>query len=453
MIKSTIIKERTNKNGLNKVYIRYTHNRKFCLFSTEKIYVKPLDFNYSSGKIRKTDNNHILKNRLIDKYITDIEKVILELKINDVEPTIENVKNKFRYNYEPTINKIEKPFVNHKTSFEPLEPISIVDNIEKTSTSFYDIWNEYLNMKLRSKQFGQRTYKSNLTTIKYLKLFTQNKNYPVDFNSINKQFYNLFIDYLFNNRNLTNNSVDGYIKNLKTFMIYSYKEQLHNNREYEHLKRTTKECNIITLEREEIIKLLSVKTTKKNEKYKYMILLQLNTGLRYNDLKNLTKDNFTIFFHDRGRKDDVNFYHSYLTLNTEKTGTFLKIPINNNIYVVYKKYFGNGVDFTKTNLITYNKYIRMFCKDVGIDSNIETFIFKGNERIKTTQPKYEVITSHSLRKTFISQSLRGSSPNKVMSITGHKTYSSFRKYVNMDTDSKRDVMNTLQSMNYFVDEE
>ena len=67
--------------------------------------------------------------------------------------------------------------------------------------------------------------------------------------------------------------------------------------------------------------------------------------------------------------------------------------------------------------------------------------FIGKERIEEVIPKYNRISTHTARRTFITISLdKGMRPEIVMSITGHKSYSSFKKYIKLSNYSRQEAM-------------
>ncbi|RYE54766.1 MAG: site-specific integrase, partial [Sphingobacteriales bacterium] len=88
-----------------------------------------------------------------------------------------------------------------------------------------------------------------------------------------------------------------------------------------------------------------------------------------------------------------------------------------------------------------NEYIKELCEKAGINEPIEIVRFNGAKRIATTYPKYELIGVHTGRKTFATLSLeRGMSAEEVMTITGHKDYQSFKRYVKITEQRKKVVM-------------
>jgi len=78
----------------------------------------------------------------------------------------------------------------------------------------------------------------------------------------------------------------------------------------------------------------------------------------------------------------------------------------------------------------YNEYIKELCRHAKIDEPVKVVKQIGNKRIEEIKPKYELITSHTARRTFITLTLKkGILPETVMQISGHKDRKSFQKYV------------------------
>ena len=81
------------------------------------------------------------------------------------------------------------------------------------------------------------------------------------------------------------------------------------------------------------------------------------------------------------------------------------------------------------------------CELAGINEQIEIVRFRGAKREINTYPKFKLIGVHSGRRTFATLSLeKGMSTEEVMSITGHKDYQSFKRYVKVTEQRKKVVM-------------
>ena len=74
---------------------------------------------------------------------------------------------------------------------------------------------------------------------------------------------------------------------------------------------------------------------------------------------------------------------------------------------------------------------------IEIDEPIVLTKFRGTKEIQIKKPKYEFLSSHTARRTFVTLSLeKGMRPETVMSITGHKEYSTFKKYIKITNKVK-----------------
>jgi site-specific recombinase XerD len=73
----------------------------------------------------------------------------------------------------------------------------------------------------------------------------------------------------------------------------------------------------------------------------------------------------------------------------------------------------------------------------------ETIIYTktiGGKRIEYSKPKFEMLQSHTCRRSFCSNLLvRGIPKQYLMAVSGHKTESSFNKYT---TSVQKDILTT-----------
>jgi len=77
-----------------------------------------------------------------------------------------------------------------------------------------------------------------------------------------------------------------------------------------------------------------------------------------------------------------------------------------------------------------NKKIKEICRIVNINSEVQITKTLGGKKETFKHKKYELITMHSLRRSFCTNAiLKGASPHEVMFISGHTKTSTFNKYV------------------------
>jgi len=97
----------------------------------------------------------------------------------------------------------------------------------------------------------------------------------------------------------------------------------------------------------------------------------------------------------------------------------------------------------KTNASIFNKRIKDLCKLAGINQVIKGY--KMNSTMKRIElvkfPKYELITSHTMRRSFATNYFGKIETPILMEITGHSRESTFLSYIgeNPNKDAVTDV--------------
>lgn len=71
----------------------------------------------------------------------------------------------------------------------------------------------------------------------------------------------------------------------------------------------------------------------------------------------------------------------------------------------------------------------------------------SNERIEEILPKYELLSSHIGRRTFICNALMlGIAPNIVMKWTGHSDYAAMKPYIEIADKAKETAMSLFNKI-------
>ena len=77
----------------------------------------------------------------------------------------------------------------------------------------------------------------------------------------------------------------------------------------------------------------------------------------------------------------------------------------------------------------------------GLDAPNTIVEYRGAVRIESIKPKYELVTSHMGRRTFVTLSLeKGMISEIVMKIIGHKDYKTFERYIEIINKVKHQEM-------------
>ena len=94
-----------------------------------------------------------------------------------------------------------------------------------------------------------------------------------------------------------------------------------------------------------------------------------------------------------------------------------------------------------------NRNIKELCKLAGIDEEIRVTTYKGNERKDEIHPTWELVGTHTGRRTFIVNALSlGIPPNVVMKWTGHNDYKAMKPYIDIVDSIKASEMTKLNGL-------
>lgn len=344
-------------------------------------------------------NYNIEFNKIIDEEETAVKKLFRFILLNNITPSKEYISEKLK-------NGLEKINLTHEffKSFEEFKEISKSTKVP-------------------------RTIKSYVTTINFLKDFEASTALKLTFDSIDNTFFEKLQDYTFTDRKNKNSYFAFIVKVLKTFMNWAFDKEYHTNLKYKRFKAREDDTEIIYLTMEELMKLYN-KDFENNRlnQVRDMYVFNSVTGLRISDYKSLKPSNIK---------------ENHILLTIQKTRAVnTKIPLNKfskEILARYKDTIHEPLPVISDQ--KFNKYIKECCEKVKINTLITKTRYVGQKKVEKTVPKYKLITSHTARKTFVTNSLiLGMKEIVVRNITGHKKEESFRRYVAIAEDFKRKEM-------------
>ena len=344
-------------------------------------------------------NYHIEYNKIIDEREDEIKKLFRYILLNNIKPTKDYILEKLE-------NGLDKVNLTHE---------------------FFPTFEEFKNSGKSTK--AERTIKSYVTTINFLKDFETYSKTKLLFDSIDSTFFEKLQDYTFTERKNKNSYFAFIIKVLKTFMNWSLDKEYHSNLKYKKFKAKEDETEIIYLTMEELMKLYNhnFESNRLNQ-VRDMYVFNSVSGLRISDYANIKTYNV------------IGDILTLTILKTKKINT--RIPLNKFSIEILERY--KDTIHEPLPVISdqkFNKYIKECCEIVEIDTPTVKTRFIGKKKIEVVVPKYKLITSHTARKTFVTNSLiLGMKEMVVRNITGHKKEESFRRYVKIAEDFKRQEM-------------
>lgn len=270
----------------------------------------------------------------------------------------------------------------------------------------------------KGKPLTYRTIQKHKTTLLKLKEFEAVKNTRLRFQEIDLNFYKSFLAYCRNVERLRDNSIGKYIADIKKFCKLIELDGFPISQQYKHsdFVAVTNETKDVYLNEAEINAIFKYdfSHSERLENARDLFIIGLRTGLRVSDFLQLK---------------DTNISNDLITIKTKKTNKEVVIGMHPQIKAVLNK--RNGVLPRSISGQRFNLYIKEICEKVGINELVNGA--KMNPETKRKEngifPKYELISSHTCRRSFASN-LYGKVPIKsIMAVTGHQTETQFLNYI------------------------
>jgi len=146
-----------------------------------------------------------------------------------------------------------------------------------------------------------------------------------------------------------------------------------------------------------------------------MFILASFTGLRISDINRLN---------EAAVSDGV------IRMFQQKTHGYVSIPVLKEIRDLVETYSKSPVGFPRINQGEANRTIKSICKEAGLVETVPVQEYRGGEVSVRNLPKYELVSFHTARRSCITNLFRrGYSPNYIMTMSGHKSISSFQRYI------------------------
>ena len=392
-----------NKNTRKTIYCYVRDGREKPLIFNTREKVHPNNWNkitkraITTGK-GKFDGAKEL-NLYLDSFEGSLKKAIREIRADNVSIEFEEIKRKL------------------------LEKFS-----NKSAANIFDALDKFIEVRKNDLTTGTLTKFTNLK--KHLIEF-QNKTYTkLSFGAIDLSFYDSFVNFLIYVKKLNSNSAYKNIALLKTFLAWSYDRGLNKYDYFRKFKKKEFTVDIVTLSEQELKQIenldLSGEENLRLDKTRDLFLFGCYTGARFSDIFNINRSDI---------KENVWF------LRQVKTKYTTEIPLMDEAINILKKYEHYEKPLPVITNQKLNQYLKELCKKAELSDTVRITEQKGNQFLETEYQKYELITTHTARRTFITLSLtKGMNAQIVMSITGHKSYNSFKKYVNLVTTDKQKAL-------------
>lgn len=354
-------------------------------------------------------------------------------------------------NIEGAIKKVYLDFINNKVNPTPhqlrekldieLEKVKEVVFREYTLNQFIDKFIEEIKSGERLTNKGSRYAKGTIKNFEGFKtqfdLFQKENRKRLNYEHITIDFYDEFLRF-FNRKNYSPNTIGRHIKNLKTIMRVARDEGRHNNHEIDRNKFKILKVDVqnIYLTEDELNRMFELDLSEDEtlEVARDVFLICCYTAQRFSDYSRIKKENLRTL--SSGSK--------VIDLIQRKTGEQVIIPVGNKLNQLLEKYDYNVPKIFEQKL---NDNIKKVGAKAKINEPILIEKTKGGLVVKETIPKYELIKTHTARRSGCTNMYKaGISSIAIMKISGHKSESEFLKYIKV---SKEETAQNLINHPYF----
>lgn len=386
------------------------------LYSTqEKILPSLWDNTIHRANVRKLRGRDLTNAQFINENLSKYERAFREvadhLKFNYERETVDA----FRNGLDQRLGKEKKNTFDYQ-------------NIGKTFNDFVEYQIKTANVKEGTK----KVYNDLLT---HLEGYTKGRK--LEFQEIDMRFYAGFTHYLtcqfkrtlkdkegkLYEVGLSANTIAKYVRTLKALLSSSFDKGLHTQLDFKKrsFKAITEDTVKVYLTEQELSKLIKLDNlSETHERVRDMFIVACRTALRYSDIENLKPENFI---------NNNTLIKSYNT----KTGAEVVIPVHPDVRYIWEKYNH------KLPKIEVNQVFNRYLKDIGRNAKINTPVpiqyTVGGKLERRTVAKYELITTHTGRRTFATLTYLAGVPTIAsMKITGHKTESAYMKYIRISAE-------------------
>ncbi|WP_339879742.1 site-specific integrase [uncultured Algoriphagus sp.] len=347
----------------------------------------------------------------------------------EIRKNIRHIEESFRaknlpYDLDMLISKLKD---SKKPKIKRSEPTHLV----------YDFIDQYIQENELTRVKGSMIVYKSLK--RYLKKFQDTRNANVKFENMDYAFMQAFQNFLINHKEihpttgtvntLNNITIAKQLSTLKTFLGYARRKGIKVADGHKEFTVKKDKLEVIALNKKEFDSLYALDLTSNSrlDQVRDVFLFSCVTGYRFSDLCQLKREHI---------KDDE------IRMTITKTKEPSIVPLTRISRQILKKYEERISPLPMISNQKFNKYVKELCKLAEINDPVEIIRYRGSVRIANIYPKHDLVSAHTGRKTFVTISLdKGIPAEVVMKVTGHSDYKSFKRYISVDEERKKNEMN------------
>lgn len=397
----------------NTIFFRFKQGKQFDVISSTGLQVPKGRWSDSKQEILSTHEVHYKEiNVKLKGFQAYIRKEFEDTKLNNITVIINSKWLKERINL----------FFNRESQDEEINDKIFFSN-------FIKLFIEEAKTKRtkRGTAVKPRTIQYYNTTLNKVTAFESFVGVKLKLADIDLNFHEKFIKYLENEEYLNDNTIGGFIDAVKLFCGNASKKGLNVCNDYKltEFYSPSNKTKDIYLKDSELNLIYQIKLEQDYlDNARDWFIIGARTGFRISDFLKLGKDNLN---------------DGFIYKETHKTDFPVIIPIHEQVQEILDK--RNGEFPRRISDQKFNLYIKEVAKIVGLIEPTEGAKMVTQEIIKEGKkkrisrkksgvyPKYELVTSHSCRRSFATNLYGKIDTLTIMKITGHQSEKIFLDYI------------------------
>lgn len=391
------------------IYIRLSMYYKQQFFSVG-VCVLPYQWDTAACKVVRHDDAETL-NLIISEAVSALNGVLRHYEV--VESRI------------PTAREIRAGF---QKSFDGIERVSGISSVE-------DLIKQFCREKGSERSWSDSTPKKFHALYKNLTEFDEH----VSIDKFDETYMRELAEW-YVRENYSNPTIAKKFGFLKWFLRWCERKNIYtggglNSFQLKLKGQNFEQKTIVYLEKSELRTLANwdFSATPYLDRVRDLFVFSCYSGLRFSDIENLTNSQIS--------DNDISVI-------TQKTDDPIRVQLNTPTRRILTKYYGKYGEKALPQITNQkaNNYIKEACRRAGIDRPIKLVKFNGSTRKEEIVKKWEAITFHAGRRTFITTALTLGIPVPViMKWTGHKDSKMLRPYMEIVDELRRREMAKFDS--------
>ena len=336
-----------------------------------------------------------------------IESQKISVKLNEINKKIEDLRYKF--GKELTVGDLKLAF-----------------NKSEEFVYALDYFEAFLNERIKVSDVAYKTIQKYKVVLNKLVVFQIHKKRQYKLSDLKEQFFIDLIIYLRDKHDLYDNTLNRYISVIKTFLRWCIKKGYSPPMDFTEVRIKKHETDDVALTREEVELIASAELSGAKDRARDLFLIGVYSGQRWSD--------YSVF-------DKTDVRDNVIVKRAKKTSTNSYIPLHKELKVILDKY---DWELPQISQQKFNIHLKAIGKKLKINDKIKFTHSKGNLKEEEIKEKWELITSHTARRTYITLAAENNIPDHtIMDITGIRDSGTLKKYKKSNKESNVELTKKL----------